>query len=145
MAIEQDILFVRQILPDHYKVREAKSSGSIHCKSSVGISDTPPEEVWNHIFRAIKRFFGDRFQEVFHNTCANHVDFTIYLNDKNIVNEKLNEYVIVKGTQLKLGGIPVVLKEDTVVLTGSSLEKISETRKAIHPRNKSNALRTKRL
>lgn len=81
MPIDQDVLFVKQILPDHYDVKESKRKGSIHCKSPVGISDTPPEAVWNHIFGTIKRFFGDRFQEVFHNTCTNHVDFTIYLKN----------------------------------------------------------------
>lgn len=79
MTIDNDISFVRAILPDHYEVKESKKRGSIHCKSETGIPDTPKETHWNTVFGAIKSHFGDRFQEVFHNTCTNHVDFTIYL------------------------------------------------------------------
>lgn len=50
---------------------------------------------------------------------------------------ELKEYTVKKGTEIKLHGIPVQLKEDTKVLCGTSLEKINETRKDIYPRNKS--------
>jgi hypothetical protein len=94
-----DIAFVKTILPEHYTVQESKKKGSIHCKSAIGIrkspykvrpySDNPgkvititdaeDDEHWGYIFQAIKQHFGERFQEVFHNTCFCHVDFTIYL------------------------------------------------------------------
>lgn len=91
--IESDIGFVRSILPSHYLVKESKKSGSVHCKSAVGIRKSPylnasagimvtdaeDEEHWGYIFEAIKQHFGERFQEVDHNTCFCHVDFTIYL------------------------------------------------------------------
>ena len=70
--IVDDIAFVKSILPDHYKVSESKKLGSIHCKSSVGMAD-------DRFIYVIAHHFGERFQEVFHNTCTNHVDFTIYL------------------------------------------------------------------
>jgi hypothetical protein len=70
--IVEDISFVRSILPDHYEVGESKKLGSIHCKSSVGMQD-------DGFIYVIADHFGERFQEVFHNTCTNHVDFTIYL------------------------------------------------------------------
>lgn len=109
MSIQTDIDFVKSVLPDHYTVKESKKQGSIHCKSPKGIvkppytvrvredvvegrnamnmyqyrtvivSDAEDIEHWNYIFNAIKQHFGSRFQEVFHNTCTNHVDFTIYL------------------------------------------------------------------
>jgi hypothetical protein len=71
-AIQDDIDFVRSILPDHYEVKESKKAGSIHCKSPIGIEgDAFIYKVADH--------FGERFQEVYHNTCFRHVDFTIYL------------------------------------------------------------------
>lgn len=45
----------------------------------IVVDDAEDEEHWNYIFQAIKKHFGERFQEVFHNTCFCHVDFTIYL------------------------------------------------------------------
>lgn len=98
-GIQEDIQFVRAILPEHYTVKESKKAGSIHCKSAIGIRKSPytgypysdqPEravyvddaeddEHWGYIFKAIKQHFGERFLEVFHNTCFCHIDFTIYL------------------------------------------------------------------
>lgn len=92
--ILRDIQFIQGILPKHYIVQESNKTGSIHCKSTIGIklppyqnkstgnwvNDAEDEEMWGYIMKAIKKQFGDRFQEVFHNTCFCHVDFTIYLN-----------------------------------------------------------------
>lgn len=80
--IEQDIEFVRSILPDHYEVKESKKAGSIHCKSNIGIRhkiDADDDEHWNYIVAAIKKKFVGRFQEIDHNTNFCHVDFTIFL------------------------------------------------------------------
>lgn len=81
--ILRDIEFMKKILPSHYVVQESNKRGSVHCKSKVGIrlypSDQEYEEMWGYIMKAIKQNFGDRFQEVFHNTCFCHVDFTVYL------------------------------------------------------------------
>jgi hypothetical protein len=91
----EDIEYVRSILPDHYTVQESEKRGSIHCKSEKGIRKSPylnqstgkmvtdaeDEEHWGYIVEAIKKHFGDRFQEIDHNTCFCHVDFTIYLKD----------------------------------------------------------------
>jgi hypothetical protein len=80
--INQDIQFVQSILPNHYEVKESKTKGSIHCKSSIGIkqnADDEDDEQWSYILTAIKNHFSTRFQEVYHNTCTFHVDFTIHL------------------------------------------------------------------
>lgn len=91
--IQDDIQFVKSILPEHYTVQESKKKGSIHCKSPIGIRESPymnqstgkmvtdaeDEEHWEYIFKSLKKHFGKRFQEVDHNTCFCHVDFTIYL------------------------------------------------------------------
>lgn len=94
----RDIRFIQGILPSHYIVQESKKRGSIHCKSSIGIRLPPyknkstgnwvtyaeDEEMWSYIIKAIKQYFGDRFQEVFHNICFCHVDFTIHLKQQSI-------------------------------------------------------------
>lgn len=90
----KSIMFVKSILPDHYTVTEAKKLGSVHCKSEMGIrkppytnnagtlvDDAEDEKAWDVFFEDIKNHFGDRFQEVFHNTCFCHTDFTIYLKN----------------------------------------------------------------
>jgi mannose-6-phosphate isomerase-like protein (cupin superfamily) len=91
--MKEDIQFVKNILPNHYSVQESKKKGSIHCKSEIGIRHSPylnessgnmvtdheDEEHWAYILGAIKQHFNGRFQEVYHNTCFCHVDFTIYL------------------------------------------------------------------
>lgn len=91
--IIRDIKFMQGILPSHYVVQESSKRGSVHCKSSIGIklppyknastgnwvNDAEDEEMWDYIIKAIKQHFGKRFQEVFHNTCFCHVDFTVYL------------------------------------------------------------------
>lgn len=91
--ILRDIQFIQVILPSHYIVQESTKRGSIHCKSSIGIrlppyqnkstgnlvNDAEDEEMWGYVMNAMKQYFGIRFQEVFHNTCYCHVDFTVYL------------------------------------------------------------------
>lgn len=87
-----DIEFVKGFLPKSYKVGESKKLGSIHCVSPIGfvkpayqdsrghwITDAENEIAWASFLATIKAHFGKRFQEVDHNTCINHVDFTIYL------------------------------------------------------------------
>jgi hypothetical protein len=71
---EAKVDYVRQILPSSYEVKESKQAGSVHCKSATGIED---DEQWSYFMSALKERFTD-FSEVFHNTCHNHVDFTVY-------------------------------------------------------------------
>lgn len=81
--LAQDIAFVQSILPDHYLIQESKRKGSIHCKSPIGIKhkvDADDDEHWDYIMMALRHHFGKRLQEVDHNTCFCHVDFTIYLS-----------------------------------------------------------------
>lgn len=83
--IEQDIQFIKSILPEHYQVKESKKAGSVNCKSSIGIRkgvDSEDEEHWSYIVKSMRGYFGNRLQEVYHNTCFCHVDFTVYLNSR---------------------------------------------------------------
>lgn len=80
---EEDINFVKTILPTHYTVQESKRKGSIHCFSKIGIAhkiDADDDEHWEYIVLAIKQHFGTRFLEIDHNTNFCHVDFTIHLD-----------------------------------------------------------------
>jgi len=91
--IARDVKFVIDLLPSHYTVQESNKTGSIHCKSDIGIrkppyvnqstgrtiNDAEDDKKWFQILSSIKNHFGERFQEVFHNTCFCYVDFTIYL------------------------------------------------------------------
>lgn len=83
--IDKDINFIKSILPNHYLVQESKTKGSIHCKSDVGIRhkiDADDDEHWSYIVKAIEKHFKERFQEIDHNTCFCHTDFTIYLKEQ---------------------------------------------------------------
>lgn len=46
----------------------------------------------------------------------------------------MNEYIIKKGSQIKINGIPVIIKEDTKIESGSQLHTIPEIRKLLFPR-----------
>ncbi len=94
-TIAQDIAYVKKLLPTHYTVSESETPGSVHCKSPLGIvkppysgesgivDDAEDPEHWSYIMQALKKNFGDRFQEVNHNVCSCHMDFTIYLKNSN--------------------------------------------------------------
>lgn len=71
-----DADFMETILPDHYKCKEREHG--VHCYSSEGIEERD-EEHWHYIMVAIKNHFKNRFQEVYHNVCTHHQDFTVYL------------------------------------------------------------------
>lgn len=77
MTIQQKVTKVKKILPKHYKVIGDPEDNSINCKSNIGISDAGVEKEWKDTFKKIKTSFND-FLEVFHSTCTNHSDFTIY-------------------------------------------------------------------
>lgn len=82
MIAEQDIVFIKEILPSHYEVEAVRDKNYINCCSRIGIQKNngyEDDEHWMYIFEAIKKHFGDRFSEVFHNTCTWHVNFNIYL------------------------------------------------------------------
>jgi hypothetical protein len=43
------------------------------------IDDDEDELRWESIFELVKFHFGKRFQEIDHNVCFCHTDFTIYI------------------------------------------------------------------
>ena len=80
--MQAELDYIKKLLPSHYSVKESKKKGSIHCISPIGIKegiDGEDDEHWGYIMAALKQKFKERFQEVFHNTCFCHINFTIYL------------------------------------------------------------------
>ena len=72
-----DLQFVKSILPLHYNLREFPDC--IRCVSRTGIDDSNGDNEWKTtVMEPLRKHFGNRFQEVYHSTCTNHVDFTIY-------------------------------------------------------------------
>ena len=76
--MNKDVDFMRRVLPDHYTC-EPRENG-VHCHSLIGVEDNDPEH-WEYIFLAIKQQFGDRFMEVYHQTCTDHLKFTVYIRN----------------------------------------------------------------
>jgi hypothetical protein len=72
----EETKWMKNLLPSHYTC-EPRENG-VHCHSPIGIDENDPEQ-WDYTFKAIKQKFGERFMEVFHQTCTNHVKFTVYL------------------------------------------------------------------
>ena len=68
--------FMRRVLPSHYTC-EPRTNG-VHCHSPIGINENDPEH-WEYVYLAIKQKFGEDFMEVFHQTCTNHVKFTVFI------------------------------------------------------------------
>lgn len=81
MIYDEDIKFVRTVLPHHYDVSAAPDKKGITCKSKTeaGISERNGD--WEIIFKAFKKYFGTRFSEVFHYTCSNHLRFIIFIKN----------------------------------------------------------------
>jgi hypothetical protein len=78
MIGNEKLVAIQNILPKHYLVQKSKSNlkGSIHCKSLIDKGLTGKE--WEEFKPKAKKIVGDGFLEFFHNTCINHLDFTIY-------------------------------------------------------------------
>lgn len=72
--MKEDLEFLKRLLPKHYKC-EPREKG-VHCDSYIGIDENDLH--WVYIVEAIKQHFKDRFMEIFHQTCTDHLKFTVY-------------------------------------------------------------------
>jgi hypothetical protein len=77
-TIEAKINYIRQILPNHYLIKESKQKGNVVCLSGTGIND---EEQWGYFMSALKQRFSD-FSEVYHHICYEHTHFTVYFRSQ---------------------------------------------------------------
>lgn len=76
-----DVEKVKLILPVHYRCEDIGTG--VHCTSLTGV-DEGQEKQWEYVMSNIKHIFGNRFQEVYHETYYNHKRFVIYLKNENI-------------------------------------------------------------
>lgn len=75
---DEDVEFMQRILPDHYVCRATKNG--VHCKSPNGISEKNKDEAFETmVMEPIRKHFGERFLEVFHQVCTAHLEFTVFL------------------------------------------------------------------
>lgn len=76
-SMKEELEYIKRILPSHYTC-EQRDNG-VHCYSEKGIND---DKQWNYILLSFKKKFNDRLMEVYHQTCTNHVKFTVFLKNK---------------------------------------------------------------
>lgn len=75
----EETKWMKKLLPEDYTC-EPRENG-VHCYSNKGIADDKGYcDHWDLIVKAIKQKFGDRFMEIFHQTCTYHTKFTVYIN-----------------------------------------------------------------
>jgi len=80
--IGSDFVFFAKVMPNYFVTSTYKDKNEIwRCRSNTGI---PDEEKWDLLVKAFKQRWPGRFIEINHTTCANHVDFDIYLK-KDII------------------------------------------------------------
>ena len=72
----EETAWMASILPSHYTC-EPRENG-VHCHSPIGISECDTEH-WGYIEKAIEQKYGERFMEIFCQTCTNNVKFTVFL------------------------------------------------------------------
>lgn len=75
-----DVEKVKLILPTHYRCEDI--GNGIHCASLTGI-DEKQKNLWEYVITNIEHIFGNRFQEIDHETNFNHKRFVIYLKNEN--------------------------------------------------------------
>ena len=78
MIMLEETKWMRNLLPDHYICKPLKNG--VHCYSSTeeGIDENDPEH-FEFIHKAIKQKYKKRFMEIFHQTCTDHLKFTVYI------------------------------------------------------------------
>lgn len=81
--LTEEAEFMEKILPEHYTITAREKY--VQCTSPTGIRknifgyDEEDDEHWDFILNAIRQKYGARFQEVYHNTCTYHVNFSVYI------------------------------------------------------------------
>jgi hypothetical protein len=91
-TFEREQRIVEKLLPSDYTV-ELRSNG-LHCHSTKGIDENTAE--WNEFVEKVKKEFPTQFMEIFHQTCTNHVKFTLYLYEPCFINIEGKQYQIHK-------------------------------------------------
>ena len=79
--MKDETKYIKLMLPDHYTC-EPRDNG-VHCCSDIGINDITEEGWWKVFIAAIQVRYEDRFMEIFHQTCTNHKEFTVFLRPES--------------------------------------------------------------
>jgi len=90
--MKAEAIFISTLLPDHYRC-SARVNG-VHCKSEIGINEITDEKYFRLFIKVIESEYGPRFLDIFHHTCTDHREFTVYLKPHN--------YIPVVGQELSL-------------------------------------------
>lgn len=77
ISISKDTEIVKNLLPKHYACEDRENG--VHCYSDKGIHDINEENYFDAFCYACKTIFGERFMEIYHQTCTHHKQFTVYL------------------------------------------------------------------
>lgn len=91
-TFEREQIIVKNLIPEHYAV-ELRDNG-LHCHSPKGIEENTNE--WGNFVSQIKKEFPTQFMEIFHQTCTNHVKFTLFLYEPCFINIDGAQYQIHK-------------------------------------------------
>lgn len=75
------ILYLKDLLPDNYKIIDCSPKLAIRCVSNIGLNfndNCDDKEHWYYIENAIKWFLQKDFLEIYFNTNTMYKDFVIY-------------------------------------------------------------------
>ena len=75
--INDAVDFITAVMPGHYSV-EGRNYG-VFCQSKSGINEKNNDFEFGEIMVSIRENFKDTFQEVYHQVCANHSSFSVFL------------------------------------------------------------------
>lgn len=106
--MKKETEFMKRLLPNHYTC-EPRDNG-VYCYSNFGIDENDPEH-WEYIFLAIKQEFKERFMEVFHQTCSDHLEFTVFLRKKMTIKQIIQKNIIL-FQKLKIQTKAELIKRD---------------------------------
>lgn len=82
---QQDLEYIKDLL-SKYDYTIIGGDNYIRCYSyQQGIKS---DKEWDKIYETITNKFGKRLMEVYHSTCTYHLDFKIYLRNKQMLREE---------------------------------------------------------
>ena len=95
--ISDEMKYIQKLLPDHYRC-EQRGNG-VRCISDIGINEVTEEGYWRVFIIALKVRYRDRFMEVFHQTCSDHKEFTVYIKEQSMA-DKLSAFAEKWSTEI---------------------------------------------
>jgi hypothetical protein len=78
----RETAYIKRLLPDHYECHPTHYG--VHCVSAIGIDEIKEEAIFRIFHIALKVRYGDRLMEIYHQTCTNHCEFTVFIKPEII-------------------------------------------------------------